>query len=139
MKLYIGNRELADPNIKKIEEPSLIKYIAEDGECEEIHIDGVLRSLSVKQIPEFMVSVKQKARLNSILTIRDIDFDMIHYLYDRSGNIKELNELIFKQEKPLYSLQRVEDVLQLVLQLGYEVLSKNVEGLEFIIVLRNIA
>ena len=137
MKIYIGKGEVNE-QYRKIEEPQLISYIAEDAECTEIVVDGVLRSMNLSEIQQYLVLLRQKTRLNGVLILKDIDFDILHYVYDKNNNIEELNKTMFSSGTPLNSLLKYEIILPIATSLGYELVVKNTEGLDFILVLRRV-
>lgn len=137
MKVYIGKNTPGD-QYKKIEVPDMISYVAEDAECTEIVVEGILRSMTLEEIKNYLILVRQKTRIGGTVVIKDLDFDMVHYLYDKNGNIEDLNKQVFANGTVLNSFLKQELVASILLQLGYEPVVTNLVGLDFVIVVRRV-
>jgi hypothetical protein len=94
MKVYIGNRKFNDESFKVITEPEILSYVAEDSECTTIVFDNVLTKLKVEDVVSVVNTAVKKLRINGLLVINDIDFDLLTYLYTRNPNLQELNALV---------------------------------------------
>lgn len=98
MKIYIGKRQLEDESYKQITEPEMLRFLAEDSECNIIVLDGVLRKYDLNSIAEILRLCRQKIRRNGILKIIDIDFDLLVYVYGKLGDLVPLNTSVFSVE-----------------------------------------
>lgn len=94
MKVYIGNRNFNDDSFKIITEPEILNYVAEDSECTTIILDNVLSKLKLNDAVNVISTAINKLRMNGILIINDVDFDLLTYLYTRNPNLQELNNLV---------------------------------------------
>jgi hypothetical protein len=94
MKVYIGNRTFNDESFKIITEPEILSYVAEDSECTTIIFDNVLTKLKFEDVISTLNMAITKLRLNGLLIINDVDFDLLNYLYTRSPDLKSLNDLV---------------------------------------------
>lgn len=94
MKVYIGNRKLNDESFKVITEPEILNYVAEDSECTTIILDNALSKLKIDDVINTINTTVKKLRINGLLVINDIDFDLLTYLYTRNPNLQELNTLV---------------------------------------------
>jgi hypothetical protein len=97
MRVYIGDKKLDTDAYKIITEYKILEYIADDSECTEIIIDGVLRQLSIEEVEQCIALSVKKLRSSGSIKIIDIDFDLMIYAYKKLGNINNLNASIFKQ------------------------------------------
>ena len=137
MKVYVGKQN-ANEQYKKIEEPQLISFIAEDAECTEIVVDGVLRSMTLEEVKNYLVLIRQKTRIGGTVILKDLDFDMIHYVYDKSNDLEDINKQMFASGTSINSLLKQEYVLSIATSLGYELVVTNMVGLEFVLVVRRV-
>jgi hypothetical protein len=96
MKVYIGNKKIETDAYKIITEYKILEYLADDSECTEIIIDGVLRQLSIEEVEQCIALSVKKLRSSGSIKIVDIDFDLMTYAYKKLGNINNLNSSIFK-------------------------------------------
>jgi hypothetical protein len=93
MKVYIGNKLIEDQSFKSITDIDMLKYIADDGECTAIVIDGNLRKMTLGEVNQAVALAVQKLRIDGDLIISDIDFDLLSYVYKRNPNILDLNNM----------------------------------------------
>lgn len=94
MKIYIGNRQINDDSFKVIAQPEVLNYLAEDGECETIIIDGILRKNKFQDGVNLLDLVIKKLRIGGNLIIGEIDLDLLVYTYSNNPNLIELNEMV---------------------------------------------
>lgn len=98
MKIYVGNRKIEDKSYQQITDPSILQHIADDAECTTIILDGVLRRYNLSQVAEIIKLCRKKLRLEGILKIIEVDFDLLIYVYGKLGNIFELNNAFMTTE-----------------------------------------
>lgn len=94
MKVYIGNRSIKDENFKSLGDVSMLRYIADDSECNTIILDGVIKSLKISEIPSVVDMVVSKLRNGGDLVINDIDFDLLIFAHNKVSDLFELNKMI---------------------------------------------
>lgn len=94
MKLYVGTREIVDESYKKISDPDMLNYIADDSECTTIVLDNVCSKLDMDSVVKNLVTASKKLRIGGKLILSDIDFDLINYVYSKNPNPMDLNKLI---------------------------------------------
>lgn len=95
MKVYIGNREIEnDKSFKCLKDITLLNTIADDSECTNIILDGVLRKYTLSEIGNVLNLVISKLRLNGELIISDLDFDLIIFAHKKLANLVELNKMV---------------------------------------------
>ena len=131
MKIYIGDKQLNDESYKAIKEPELLKYMADDSECTVIVFDSILRKLNLNNILSHLDNAVKKLRMNGILKIIDIDFDLLLYVYKKNGNIIDLNNAIFanSEMKSFLSYELVLEILSKYPQM--HVSNINLKNIEF--------
>lgn len=96
MKIYIGNKKIEDQSYQALSDVQVLNYVADDSECLSIVLDDALSKQSLNEVVETLKLCMLKLRINGTLQIIDTDFDILTYLYDRSGKIKDLNAAIFQ-------------------------------------------
>jgi hypothetical protein len=138
MRIYIGNEN--PEGFNKITEPSVLSFTAEDAECEHIYCDNILKKITMANIPVFLSLVRQKLRLNGLFTVKDIDFDLFSYILNKSGDYSQMNSVLFSNGA-VESIFNAEYILSLLSspQFGLELQSKNIDGTNFILVLRRVS
>ena len=94
MKIYIGNREIADESYKKISDPEALSYMADDSECMAIALDNVLSKIDLDKIANIISLAAKKLRTGGKLIINDVDFDLLHFVYSKNPNPMDLNKLV---------------------------------------------
>jgi hypothetical protein len=94
MKVYIGTREIEDKNFKCLKDVTLLQAIADDSECTNIILDGVLRKYTLSEIANVLNLVLSKLRLGGELIISDLDFDLVVFAHKKLGNLPELNKMV---------------------------------------------
>lgn len=131
MKIYIGNRNINDNSYKTVSEPQIINYIADDSECNVIVLDGVLRKLSINEVAQIIALANRKLRIGGILKIVDIDFDLLVYVYGKSGNLVDLNNAIFAPSgiKSFLSVDLLKEIMQQYPKLQLQAM--NIQNIEF--------
>jgi hypothetical protein len=138
MKIYIGKNEVPE-EFKKISEPGILNYVADDSECEIIVLDGVLKKMSIDNIPNYLLLARKKLRLNGILTVKDLDFDIASYVHQKNSDLAGINKAIF-QNGAVESVFNFEYILQILTNnTGLELQVKNIEGLDFILTFRRVS
>lgn len=98
MKIYVGNRKVEDGSYQQIPDPSILQHVADDAECTIIILDGVLRKYNLSQVAEIIKLCQKKLRLGGILKVVEVDFDLLVYVYQKLGNIVELNNAFMTNE-----------------------------------------
>lgn len=138
MRIYIGNEN--PEGFNKITEPNVLYFTAEDAECEHIYCDNTLKKMTVQNIPTFLHLVRQKLRLNGLLTIRDVDFDLFSYILNKNGDYNQMNSVLFANGA-VESIFNAEFILSILSsqQFGLELQTKNIDGTNFILVLRRVS
>jgi hypothetical protein len=139
MKVYIGHNQTSE-DFKAITEPAILNYIADDSECETIVLDGILKKMNLNDITGYLALVRKKLRLNGILAIKDIDFDLFCFIYGKNANFEELNKFIFDNGS-INSMFNYEYILNLLnsSNTGLELESKNIDGINFILNFRRVS
>lgn len=94
MKVYIGSREIQDQAFKSIKDVSLLQAIADDAECTNIILDGVLRKYTLSEIANVLNTALSKLRIGGELVISDLDFDLIVFAHRKLSNMIELNKMV---------------------------------------------
>lgn len=94
MKVYIGNRQLKDESFKTINDAEMLRYIAEDSECTVIILDNTLSKINLDEVSKIINLCIQKLRIKGKFIINDIDFELLHYIYAKNPNIKDLNLML---------------------------------------------
>ena len=72
----------------------MLRYIADDSECNTIILDGVIKSLKISEIPSVVDMVVSKLRNGGDLVINDIDFDLLIFAHNKVSDLFELNKMI---------------------------------------------
>ena len=73
MKIYIGNREIADESYKKTNDPEALSYMADDSECMAIALDNVLSKTDLDKIAKIISLAAKKLRTGGKLIIANTD------------------------------------------------------------------
>jgi hypothetical protein len=94
MKIYIGDKDISDESYKKITEVQILNFIAEDSECTNIVLDNILRKFQLNELVAAMQLVAKKTRLGGVISIVDIDFDLLCYVYRKNANLIALNQAV---------------------------------------------
>lgn len=94
MKVYIGTREIEDKSFKCLKDITLLQTIADDSECTNIILDGVLRKYTLSEIVNILNLAISKLRLNGELIISDLDFDLVIFAHKKLANLPELNKMV---------------------------------------------
>lgn len=94
MKIYIGNREIADESYKKTNDPEALNYMADDSECMAIALDNVLSKTDLDKIAKIISLAAKKLRIGGKLIINDVDFDLLNFVYSKNPNPMDLNKLV---------------------------------------------
>jgi hypothetical protein len=138
MKVYIGKNE-APEEFKRITEPGILNYVADDSECEIIVLDGVLKKMPIDNVANYLMLARKKLRLNGVLTVKDLDFDILSYIHQRNSDLASINKAIF-QNGSIESVFNFEYILQILSNnMGLELQVKNLEGLDFILTFRRVS
>lgn len=131
MKIYIGSRTINDQSYRSITEPQILNHIVDDSEATVIILDGVLRKHTLQNAVEILKLCRKKIRVNGIIKIIDIDFDLLVYTYRKLGNILELNNAVFFQSE-MRSFINLETLNGIVSELGEMILiGSNINNIEF--------
>jgi hypothetical protein len=94
MKIYIGDKDINDESYKKITEIQILNFVAEDSECTSIVLDNILRKFQLNELVGAMQLVAKKTRLGGTISIVDIDFDLLCYVYRKNSDIVSLNQAV---------------------------------------------
>lgn len=132
MKVYIGTQEVDSNVFNSVKEIELIKYISDDSECTEIIIDNKLRNIHIDNLSSCASLIRSKMRLGCKLLINDIDFDLLCFFYQKNNNLVEANKALI----PSNSLLNIDLVVGLFQSVGLELISKNFNGLNFVLEFR---
>lgn len=131
MKIYIGNRSVDDQTYKNLTEVEMLKYIADDSECTSIILDGVLKTLTISEIPSVINLVISKMRSNGHLIISDIDFDLLVFAHKKLNNLQELNKMVenFGGFKSFNTYETIVDLMKTYQNFALQ--SADINNLEF--------
>lgn len=132
MKVYIGNQEVDKDVFKSINTVELIQYIADDSECTEIILDNALRVVNTQNLSAAATLIKSKMRTGCRLLVNDLDFDLLCFFYQKNNDLNETNKILI----PSNTLLNIDLVMALFQSVGLELISKNINGLNFILEFR---
>jgi len=132
MKVYIGNQEVDTNIFKSAKNIELIKYLADDSECTEIILDNALRDVKTQDLGACASLIRSKMRNGCKLLINDLDFDLLCFFYQKSNDLNEANKILI----PSNTLLNIDLVIALFQSVGLELISKNINGLNFILEFR---
>lgn len=137
MKIYIGsNPNFEDKGYKCITESKMMEYIVDDAEATEIVFDNTLRSNFLNDIDRILATAQKKLRLGGKITIIDVDFDLLTFLYSKTGNIIDLNNGIIGNRIPIRSFLNYEIISELAKSKGLVIDFIDSKNVEFIISLK---
>ena len=135
MKIYVGLNKIQDQSYTVIDDVRGIDYLAEDSEIQNIILDGVLSQHNLDNIIAILNLVFKKTRLNGIVSIKDVDFDLLSFHYSQKNDIIEINSLPVLNNG-IKSFINLEYILNLAKNYNFEVINRNYTGVEFVLELR---
>jgi len=131
MKIYIGDKDINDESYKKITEIQILNFVAEDSECTSIVLDNILRKFQLNELVGAMQLVAKKTRLGGTISIVDIDFDLLCYVYRKNSDIVSLNQAV-ANAGGFKSLLTNSLVLELLKSFpGFKLVSAQANNIEF--------
>lgn len=129
MKIYIGNQELEDKSFKTIKQIETLDILCDDSECTELLLDNILHMYSINTLKDIAALAMKKIRINGKIVITDIDFELLIFSYQNTGDLNQLNQYLC----PCVSILTMDSVIEAFLSQGFQLKMKNYNSLNFII------